>query len=189
MFIQLNLGSGSISRPAPARYHGGSVQHHLIVWDCDAASEAEKARQEIGDSKNVTTFAFKKRNNPIAPKGIENQYDEKYFHGFATRSESESTGVISRSMSNADKSNFANYVSSEGTKELFNHFGELHDVVREILRRKGSSSFPAKLTTTSSSKSLQTQPTTERGRNIQEPAYPDPENTCGTPKTAPGGAN
>ena len=115
--------------------------HFLIVWDCDAASVASKARQEIGDSKNVTAFAFTKRNNQLAPKGIENQYDEKYFDGYTTRSVSESTGENYRSMSDKDKNVFAKHVLSKGTKEFFNHFGELENVVRQILgeREAGAS--------------------------------------------------
>ena len=112
--------------------------HFLIVWDCDAAGAARKARQEIGDSKNVTAFAFTKRNNQLAPKGIENQYDEEYFDGYTTRSVSESTGEINRSMSNKDKKAFANYVSSTGTKKFFTHFGELENVVRKILKERES---------------------------------------------------
>ena len=114
----------------------GTNSHFLIVWDCDAAGEAGKARQEIGDSKNVTAFAFAKRNNLIAPKGIENQYDEKYFDGYTTRSERESTGVTTCSISNLDKTKFANHVFSNGTKEFFNYFGELENVVREILEER-----------------------------------------------------
>ena len=110
--------------------------HFLIVWDCDAAGEASKARQEIGDSKNVTAFAFAKRNNQLAPKGIENQYDEEYFDGYTTRSVSESTGEIYRSMSDKDKNVFAKHVLSKGTKDFFNHFGELENVVRKILKER-----------------------------------------------------
>ena len=77
--------------------------HYLIVWDCDAASVARKARQEIGDSKNVTAFAFTRRNNPIAPDGIENQYDDEYFDGYTMKSVRESTGVLFHSIFSADK--------------------------------------------------------------------------------------
>ena len=110
--------------------------HFLIVWDCDAAGEAGKARQEIGDSKNVTAFAFAKRINLIAPDGIENQYDEEYFDGYRTKAENENTGKTSYSISKSVKSNFAKYVSSKGTKDFFNHFGDLEYVVRKILEER-----------------------------------------------------
>ncbi len=110
--------------------------HFLIVWDCDAKGEAEQTRQEIGDSKNVTAFAFTRRNNPIAPKGIENQYDEEYFDGYTIKSVRESTGVLFHSIFSAKKKAFANHVSSKGTKEFFNHFGELENEVRKILKER-----------------------------------------------------
>ena len=110
--------------------------HYLIVWDCDAASVAIQTREEIGNSKNVSAFAFAKRNNPIAPKGIENQYDDEHLIGYTIKSVRESTGVLSHSIFSADKKAFANHVSSKGTKAYFTHFGDLENVVRKILKER-----------------------------------------------------
>ena len=52
--------------------------HFVIVWDCDASCQAETLRRELPKSSNVTPFAFTKRDNQIARKGIENNYDERF---------------------------------------------------------------------------------------------------------------
>ena len=46
--------------------------HFLLVWDCDARKYSER----LPDATNVTGFAFEERENRIAPKGIENKYEE-----------------------------------------------------------------------------------------------------------------
>ena len=51
--------------------------YFVIVWDCDAAKKAETLRRELTSAAKVTPFAFKKqKDNTIAPKGIENNYDD-----------------------------------------------------------------------------------------------------------------
>ena len=107
--------------------------HFLIVWDFDARQVAEKMCKELSGSKNVTAFAFKKRENMIAPKGIENNYDEEYLQGYITTSRREKTGDKFVTMSSRDKTDFAKHVSAVGTRDYFSYFGELEKVVQKIL--------------------------------------------------------
>ena len=52
--------------------------HFVIVWDCDAADQADTLRKELASTAKVTPFAFRRRkDNTIARNGIENTYDEK----------------------------------------------------------------------------------------------------------------
>ena len=111
--------------------------HFLFVWDCDASSVANKVRAELEESDNVTTFAFSERANELAPKGIENLYDEEYLVGFVTTATRQATGESTRNMSGPDKADFANHVMAEGTRDYFRHYGELKQVVQEILDNLG----------------------------------------------------
>ena len=106
--------------------------HFLIVWDCDARRVAEDLKKEISGSENVTAFAFEKRQNMIASKGIENNYDEKYLQEFTTTSKRNLTGDETATMSSQDKSDFAKHVSEKGTKDYFSNFGSLEIVIQEI---------------------------------------------------------
>ena len=107
--------------------------HFLFVWDCDARSVADAVRAELEESANVTAFAFSKRANKLAPKGIENMYDDEHLEQFVTTATREVTGQSTRNMSGTDKTDFANHVMAEGTKNYFKHYGELVQVVKEIL--------------------------------------------------------
>ena len=111
--------------------------HFLFVWDCDASSVANKVRAELEESDNVTAFAFSERANELAPKGIENQYDEEYLAGFVTTATRQATGESTRNMSGPDKADFANHVMAEGARDCFRHYGELKQVVQEILDNFG----------------------------------------------------
>ena len=58
--------------------------HFVIVWDCDAADQAETLRQELPAAAKVTPFAFNKRaDNEIARNGIENTYGERFLEQFS----------------------------------------------------------------------------------------------------------
>ena len=81
--------------------------HFLFVWDCDASSVANKVRAELEESDNVTAFAFSERANELAPKGIENLYDEEYLVGFVTTATRQATGESTRNMSGPDKADFS----------------------------------------------------------------------------------
>ena len=94
--------------------------HFLFVWDCDARSVADAVRAELEGSANVTAFAFSKRANKLAPKGIENMYDDDHLEQFVTTATREVTGQSTRNMSGTDKTDFANHVMAEGTKNYFN---------------------------------------------------------------------
>ena len=107
--------------------------HWLIVWDCDAHAFAAKVREELGDSKNVTIFAFSQRANNLTDRGIENLYEEKYLQGFVTTSERAVNRESTQNMSSKDKLDFANHVAEQATTEYFTHFVELEEVVQRLL--------------------------------------------------------
>ena len=120
-----------------------ATSHFLIVWDCDARKEAERLREELSGLEGVTAFAFEKRENQIAPKGIENNYDDIYFKEYVTRSRRVATGESSVTMSGPDKNDFARHVFENGTEDYFRHFGHLRDVVHGILNGRNVSESPS----------------------------------------------
>ena len=108
--------------------------HFLIVWDCDAKRKAQELENELSGYEKVTPFAFRKRKNQYAPKGIENMYEEKILEGYCTITSEANTGkVIARAMDNSKKKEFASHVSCHGTKEYFEHFSDLQTTVEDIL--------------------------------------------------------
>ena len=111
--------------------------HFLIVWDCDAKGKALELANELSGSATVTAFSFEKRENGIAPKGIENKYDEKFLENYSTILSEAATGKeIARSMSDSGKkTEFARHVYSNGTEEYFRHFDDLRTTVEEILQK------------------------------------------------------
>ena len=111
-----------------------SNSHFLIVFDCDATAAANRLGEQVVGSCKVTSFALKKRENKIVSKGIENKYDEKYlteYHNITKRAAGNEE--VSRSMSKEDKAAFASHVYSNGTRDYFEHFEDLHKVVETIL--------------------------------------------------------
>ena len=108
--------------------------HFVIVWDCDASCQAETLRRELPKSSNVTPFAFTKRDNQIARKGIENNYDERFLKQFSLKKVSgDNEEVLGRELRRGGKTKFANHVLQHGTAEYFSHFQDLHTLVSEIL--------------------------------------------------------
>ena len=113
-----------------------SNSHFLIIWDCDAKGTAKALAGELCETANVSAFVFEQRPNEIAPKGIENLYDEEYLKQFAIRSTEYATDKeISVSFASRKKTEFAQYISDQGTCRHFRHFGGLKSVVSGILEK------------------------------------------------------
>ena len=112
----------------------GLEAHFLIVWDCDAESTAKKLAKEIGDSSKVTAFAFDRRSNSLASKGIENKYEENLLLSYSKIVLDGATGKeTNRSFDNRKKTAFADYVAEHGTVADFVHFDDLRKTVEGIL--------------------------------------------------------
>ena len=111
--------------------------HFVIVWDCDAAKKAETLRRELPTAPTavkVTPFSFKKRrDNTIACKGIENNYDESILEPYSTTTTSSDGAVLGRGFQRNRKTEFANHVQREGKPQYFTHFQDLHDIISRIL--------------------------------------------------------
>ena len=111
--------------------------HILIVFDCDAEQKyGKKLSEELSGIHHVSAFSFLKRDNNIAPEGIENKYNEKVLEPFAIRSiECATDREIGRSLYSHKKKEFAEFILANGTTEHFQHFQDLKDKVQEILAR------------------------------------------------------
>ena len=110
--------------------------HFLVVWDCDAESVAKKLANELSEPANVTAFSFEKRENNIAPKGIENKYDEETLKPYANRTTEISTGEeVGLSFNSRKKTEFSEHIFANGTKEDFQYFDDLESTVMDILER------------------------------------------------------
>ena len=108
--------------------------HILIVWDWDAEKVVISARNDYGNASNVTAFSFSRRENSIAPKGIENKYDENLIKPFLTTLSYPLTGDTFTSLSDKGKTDFARHVYLHGKEEYFVHFEDLKEEVQKILR-------------------------------------------------------
>ena len=108
--------------------------HFLIVWDCDARKYAER----FPDATNVTAFAFEERENRIAQRGIENNYEEDVLKPFTNvTTEASTQREICRTLGSNGKAKFAEFIFENGTEQHFRHFGDLEGVVQEILEKLG----------------------------------------------------
>ena len=117
--------------------------HFVIVWDCDAADQAEILRRELPSAAKVTPFAFRKRaDNNVARKGIENAYDEKTLEPFSIKRVDHDGRLLGCEFPRNRKTKFADHVLQHGTFEYFTHFHDLHDVISEILARACGGSCP-----------------------------------------------
>ena len=111
-----------------------TTTHFVIVWDCDASSEAEALRKELPNSAKVTPYAFKKRpENTLARNGIENNYDEEILIPFSIEKTEHGGKWLGREFPKNRKSDFADHVLLEGTAEYFTHFQELRETISGIL--------------------------------------------------------
>ena len=108
--------------------------HFVIVWDCDAASEAEALRQELPGAANVTPFAFARiTENSITRRGIENNYDEEVLKPFSFEKVEHDGTSRGREFPTDRKTRFADHVLREGKPQYFTNFQELHAIVSGIL--------------------------------------------------------
>ena len=108
--------------------------HFVVVWDCDATGKAETLSRELPEGAKITAYAFPKRpDNMIAPKGIENNYDESLLEPYSTITTRNDGTLVSRGFQNSRKTEFANHVLQFGTSEYFANFQGLYDTVSGIL--------------------------------------------------------
>ena len=101
----------------------------LIVWDCDAADKCARLQNELTATSQVTGLSLTARENTIAPKGIENKYEEDLLKEFATPFR----GADDNEKHRLAKKPLANHIYQNGKREDFRHFGDLHDAVSAIL--------------------------------------------------------
>ena len=108
--------------------------HFVVVWDCDAAAKAEALGREISGDAKVTPHALPTReDNRIAPRGIENNYDEEILEPYSIKTTRNDGTILSRGFDKSRKSDFANHVQQEGTLQYFTNFQDLRDIVSGIL--------------------------------------------------------
>ena len=109
--------------------------HFVVVWDCDAAGRVKTLREDLSGSAKVTPYAFRRRpDNTIAPKGIENNYDEEILEPYSnTTTRTDDGTLVARSLAGWRKAEFADHVLREGTPGYFTNFQELHAIVSDIL--------------------------------------------------------
>ena len=116
--------------------------HFVIVWDCDAKDKASTLREELVDDASVTPFAFTHRpQNRIARRGIENNYDEWVLEPYSVTVNDSCGNLIKQEFNGKRKTEFANYLSVNGTPEHFTNFKGLNDVISKVLH--GMPSGPA----------------------------------------------
>ncbi len=107
----------------------------VVVWDCDAAGKANTLRNEVLGNSSITPYAFPCReDNTIAPKGIENNYDEHILKPYSTQTTRNDGTLLARGFDNSRKAEFANHVMQNGTPQYFTNFQDLHEIVSEILQ-------------------------------------------------------
>ncbi len=136
VFDQLNQHTSKSQLLSYGRLLGSMdpATHFVIVWDCDAAGEAQTLRNELRQGAKVTPFAFKRRrDNQIARRGIENNYDDSVLKPYAITKTDSGGRVLACEFNNSKKTDFADHVRQCGTREYFVHFEELRGVVSSIL--------------------------------------------------------
>ena len=112
--------------------------HFVIVWDCDSAGKARTLYGELHDDANITPFAFKKReDNEIAPRGIENNYDQEILEPYSTRTMHSDGTLVSRGFPSNRKAEFADHVLRKATPQYFANYQDLRDIVLGILSPNG----------------------------------------------------
>lgn len=136
VFDQLNQHTNKSQLLSYGRLLGSMdpATHFVIVWDCDAAGEAQTLRNELRQDAKVTPFALKKRrDNQIARRGIENNYDDSVLKPYAITKTDSSGRVLACEFNDSKKTEFADHVRQCGTREYFVHFEDLRRVVSGIL--------------------------------------------------------
>ena len=108
--------------------------HFVIVWDCDAAAEADTLRRELPSAAKVTPFALRRRqDNTVVRNGIENSYDEDILMPFVISKVDNDGRLLGREFPSSGKAKFARHVFQHGTAEYFTHFHDLHAIVSGLL--------------------------------------------------------
>ena len=118
--------------------------HLLFVWDCDKADLTRKLAAELPPTAKVTAFALDQRDNPIAPNGIENKYDEEVLKPFSLEVRGYKTGDTVRYRLDSDrKTDLAEHIMQHGAEHDFRYFDDLHAVVTGMLDSIHSQPPPA----------------------------------------------
>ena len=108
--------------------------HFVVVWDCDAAEKAETLRRDLPGAAKVTPYAFpKRRDNTIAPRGIENNYADDILERYSTTTTRSDGTVLGRGFQGDRKTEFADHVLRHGTPQYFTNFQDLHNRVSGLL--------------------------------------------------------
>ena len=85
--------------------------HFVIVWDCDAAGEAQTLRNDLPSGAKVTPFAFRRReDNMIVRSGIENNYDDNILEPYVINRTDSCGRLLSREFNKSRKTEFAKQV-------------------------------------------------------------------------------
>ena len=108
--------------------------HFVIVWDCDATAKADALRKELPPNAKVTPYTFPcRQDNAIAPRGIENNYDEAILQPYSTQTTRGDGTLLARGFDGNSKLAFADHVLREGTTHYFTNFQGLRKIVSDIL--------------------------------------------------------
>ena len=107
----------------------------IVVWDCDAKRFYAKLVAELNGTEPMVPHVLVRRENRIAPDGIENKYDEELLKQFANTTTAPNGDVISRNLGGIQKKRFADYIYRKGTMEDFKHFSDLQEIVKSALSR------------------------------------------------------
>ena len=107
----------------------------VVVWDCDAKSHYQKLKNELDGTEPLLLHLLEPRENQIAPKGIENKYDEELLEGFANTTTGPDGRVIDRNLGSKEKKLFADFVHQSATLQDFKHFDDLRMTVEAALSR------------------------------------------------------
>ena len=110
--------------------------HFLVIWDCDAAEQAQRLREALDETAKVTAFAFERRDdNQIVANGIENMYDETILAPYCIKKIDSNAREVGREFQKNRKREFAEYVRAHGSDDYFRHFGKLRRGIEEILAK------------------------------------------------------
>lgn len=97
----------------------------IFVWDSDVTTIPES-------KKNTNAFRLTcNKDNTIAKKGIENQFDESLFDKF-TNSTTKSTGDVIRQFDSSRKKHFEEYILSRNKLSDFKNFTPLIEELRKL---------------------------------------------------------
>ena len=107
-----------------------SDSHLLFVWDCDQAARTKGLLGEIEGNGKVTGLVLERRDNPVAPGGIENKYEEEVLKPYSLGLNDPVTGEAMGLRIRADRKKWlAEHLFRHGKKGDFAHFGDLNGVV------------------------------------------------------------